>query len=580
MANKIQFRRDTAANWTDANPLLSQGELGYETDTTKFKLGDGTSYWNDLGYAFIPSGPQDRITSGTVALVINADGTITAPSNVLNAGAESTIVASLFLAAEGSSGTGYSFQGDGGYDTGMFSSGDGYLQFYNNAQQTMLVTTNGWNLSPNKPLSFDKSSAGDAGGIQIGAMADYYSVNQLNFIVGGSDPFLFNGNGVQVYDNNGGSAIIVGNTSASGDIYGIWDTNTSTGQVRVITQEQGTAVKHTWEFTEKGGFKDNVGILQNSTATNNVFGTTPILVASYDTAQFDSSEHAVKIRDGAYIYSAKLDVVTDGTDSWKNEYSVVANTSTLGSFAATIDGTQLNLTFTPIAAASLSLVSKNTMFPLQNPLLPPPPTGPLAGYIAWYDVSSWTGSTWNDMSGNGYHATVSGSPTVSSVSGNGASLLASAITGGTSDGIRWPMNLPTDYTVFAVSRYNGSNKHRIYQQYRPYDWGYLFGHHENKSGVAYHAGAITDWNDHFGDNWVISMDQINPNPGSYHGNGVNYPMSGSIGISGTGPLDINGKGDETSDWATAEVLIYDRQLTSEEIIYVETYLAGKYGISI
>lgn len=50
MADLIQIRRDTAANWTSANPTLAQGELGAETDTSKIKIGDGSTVWNSLGY--------------------------------------------------------------------------------------------------------------------------------------------------------------------------------------------------------------------------------------------------------------------------------------------------------------------------------------------------------------------------------------------------------------------------------------------------------------------------------------------------------------------------------------------------
>jgi hypothetical protein len=46
----MQQRRDTAANWTSANPTLLSGELGYETDTSKFKIGDGTTAWNSLDF--------------------------------------------------------------------------------------------------------------------------------------------------------------------------------------------------------------------------------------------------------------------------------------------------------------------------------------------------------------------------------------------------------------------------------------------------------------------------------------------------------------------------------------------------
>lgn len=44
------LRRDAAASWTAVNPVLRAGEEGYETDTGKRKVGDGTSAWNELPY--------------------------------------------------------------------------------------------------------------------------------------------------------------------------------------------------------------------------------------------------------------------------------------------------------------------------------------------------------------------------------------------------------------------------------------------------------------------------------------------------------------------------------------------------
>jgi hypothetical protein len=52
---RIQLRRDTAASWTAANPVLRVGEIGIETDTLRCKVGNGTSTWSALSYAF--SGP-------------------------------------------------------------------------------------------------------------------------------------------------------------------------------------------------------------------------------------------------------------------------------------------------------------------------------------------------------------------------------------------------------------------------------------------------------------------------------------------------------------------------------------------
>ena len=46
----MQQRRDTAANWTSANPTLLAGEIGIESDTNKIKLGTGSASWTSLGY--------------------------------------------------------------------------------------------------------------------------------------------------------------------------------------------------------------------------------------------------------------------------------------------------------------------------------------------------------------------------------------------------------------------------------------------------------------------------------------------------------------------------------------------------
>lgn len=58
---QIQHRRDTAANWVVANPVLASGEKGIETDTHLEKLGDGVTLWNSLGY--MPEQLAKQITS-------------------------------------------------------------------------------------------------------------------------------------------------------------------------------------------------------------------------------------------------------------------------------------------------------------------------------------------------------------------------------------------------------------------------------------------------------------------------------------------------------------------------------------
>lgn len=59
---KIIQRHDTAANWTTINPILASGEMGIETDTSKFKFGNGTTAWTDLAYAAGEGGSIDAYT--------------------------------------------------------------------------------------------------------------------------------------------------------------------------------------------------------------------------------------------------------------------------------------------------------------------------------------------------------------------------------------------------------------------------------------------------------------------------------------------------------------------------------------
>lgn len=56
---QLQFRRGTASEWTTANPTLAAGEMGLETDTSRFKVGTGGLTWTSLGYGGIagPTGP-------------------------------------------------------------------------------------------------------------------------------------------------------------------------------------------------------------------------------------------------------------------------------------------------------------------------------------------------------------------------------------------------------------------------------------------------------------------------------------------------------------------------------------------
>ena len=68
MATRMQQRRGTAAQWTAANPTLAAGEIGFETDTNKFKMGNGSSNWVSLTYFANNSALTDLLTGSPEAL--------------------------------------------------------------------------------------------------------------------------------------------------------------------------------------------------------------------------------------------------------------------------------------------------------------------------------------------------------------------------------------------------------------------------------------------------------------------------------------------------------------------------------
>ena len=76
VVTQIQVRRGTASQWTSANTTLASGEWGFESDTGKVKIGDGSTAWNSLGYT--GAGSVTSITAGTGL----SGGTITATGTI------------------------------------------------------------------------------------------------------------------------------------------------------------------------------------------------------------------------------------------------------------------------------------------------------------------------------------------------------------------------------------------------------------------------------------------------------------------------------------------------------------------
>jgi hypothetical protein len=82
----LQFRRGLSSDWSSVNPILADGEMAIETDTDLFKIGDGSTPWNSLGYGGLkgatgptgiqgPTGPTGSLDINPVVSSITVNGT-------------------------------------------------------------------------------------------------------------------------------------------------------------------------------------------------------------------------------------------------------------------------------------------------------------------------------------------------------------------------------------------------------------------------------------------------------------------------------------------------------------------------
>jgi hypothetical protein len=71
MSVRIQVRRGTAAEWTSRNPTLSEGEIGFEIDSNRFKIGNGTSAWSSMEYASVAESTVTTMIQAAVGDIID-----------------------------------------------------------------------------------------------------------------------------------------------------------------------------------------------------------------------------------------------------------------------------------------------------------------------------------------------------------------------------------------------------------------------------------------------------------------------------------------------------------------------------
>ena len=204
MSAQIKLRRDTAANWTSVNPILSSGEPGLETDTLKIKYGDGVTRWNLLAYP-----------------------TVTFPSTISNATTATNLSGGAANQLVYQTGTGATSFIAAPSQLGFLQwSGTGFVWANNTVQASALA---GQNL---------------AGGIVSSSLTTVGTLNSLT--VGGQTNITV---GTQSSNTTTGALVITGGMGVSGNVYaggnlrvssGTASSNTTTGAL-VVTGGMGVS---------------------------------------------------------------------------------------------------------------------------------------------------------------------------------------------------------------------------------------------------------------------------------------------------------------------------------------------------
>jgi hypothetical protein len=189
---------------------------------------------------------------------------------------------------------------------------------------------------------------------------------------------------------------------------------------------------------------------------------------------------------------------------------------------------------------------------------------PSQGLVAWYNAGSFDNNVLYDLSGNENHTTDI----------TGQLLLSDNLLTGTVDTkITFPDNvLPPNYTFIHVAKYNGPTKGRIFSSKVGNN---LSGFWKGNSGVS-----------HF-DSWRTSVSSVSPSSNGllvsvdtnkfYRANGVDRTIDNKSKNGNQFTIN-NGKYPEYSDFAIGEIIVYDRELSMEEILEIENYLIEKFNI--
>lgn len=215
---KIQLRRGLAAEWTSTNPVLAAGEIGFETNTGKFKIGtDGITAWVDLPYA---GGSAINAGSGICSVYNSGTNSYTLSSQMLTSGSG----INLSETACGTSGSSYTIALNNRLQevskltsSGlMVSTSSSGVTTRSISQGSNIVVTNGNGIAGDPSIALDTTLTGlntiSASGMTLTGSGQALTVNNDVYIGGTLSAVQINLNGITASGNVG----ISGDLTVSG----------------------------------------------------------------------------------------------------------------------------------------------------------------------------------------------------------------------------------------------------------------------------------------------------------------------------------------------------------------------------
>lgn len=321
MADIIQIRRDTAANWTSVNPVLADGEEGYETDSGQRKVGDGVTAWSGLSYA--AQGGDLSVTLGLGNITDGNDIEVSAGDKVILDDATASRVAGIGASKEVVS-----------LDTSTYPSLTelAYVKGVTSAIQTQLN---------------NKDASGAAATAQANAEAYADSL-----VVGLWDDRGSFDASVNAYPSSGGSGtagailkgdvwtISVAGTLPTAQVVGVGDL------VRALVDTPGNTQAN-WAITE-----NNIGFVPENVANKDTDGT---LAANSDTkyaSQKATKTYADSVSSNASVIAKVLTAFAASAGT------VTSSDSILSAFQKIVGNIALSLTAnTPITGATKTKIT-------------------------------------------------------------------------------------------------------------------------------------------------------------------------------------------------------------------------------